>query len=213
MYIRKYMLERKKLTTVDLEESIESALEKIKEGDFLSLPVLDGEEFKGIIMKEAIYRKYFELGCTEREKYLKETKVKDLYSDEYKSIQEGELVENASYLLKELRTPFLPVFDLNNKFTGILTHVAIFDAFAEVFGIGRGTRIVVTVYDIPGQLARLLEVIKKENINVLNFATVDAKVIDVFKVVVRVDTKDEKQVEDLIKSIEKSGFKVGDVDE
>lgn len=213
MYIRKYMLERKKLTTVDLDESIESALEKINKGDFLSLPVLDGEEFKGILMKEAIYRKYFELGCTERDRYLKENKVRDLYSDNYKSIQEGELVENASYLLKELRTPFLPVFDLDGKFKGILTHVAIFDAFSEVFGIGRGTRIVVTVYDMPGQLARLLEVIKKQNINVLNFATVDAKVIDVFKVVVRVDTKDENQVKSLIKSIEDGGFKVGDVDE
>ena len=55
---KNHMLPKDKLTTVELKENISSALNKINKGDFLSLPVLDGDEFKGIIMKEAIYRAY-----------------------------------------------------------------------------------------------------------------------------------------------------------
>ncbi len=63
------MLPKDKLTTVELKENISSALNKINKGDFLSLPVLDGDEFKGIIMKEAIYRAYFDGNYTDKEDF------------------------------------------------------------------------------------------------------------------------------------------------
>ncbi len=212
MYIKKYMLERNKLTTLDLEDSLRVALDKINKGDFLSLPVLEGEDFKGILLKEKIFREYFDRASTDRDEFLDQVKVKDIYSDEFKSVMENDLVENASYLLKELRTPFLPVFDARDKFAGILTHVAIFNAFSDVFGMNEGTRIVVNMYDIPGQLARLAEVIRREKVNILNFAAVDAKVLDVYKVVLRVDTKTEEDLKHLIARIEEAGFKIGDID-
>ncbi len=208
MYVRNHMLSKDKLVTVQLRENVKSALDKIIEGDFLSLPVLDGDEFKGIIMKEAIYRTYFEGNYEDKEQFLLNTTVEELYNDEYKSIKEYELIENASYLLKELRTPFLPVFDKRGNFVGILTHFAIFNAFAEIFGFDKGTRIVVYMFDIPGQLAKLTEVLKKEDINILNFAVMDAKVLGVYKVILRVDTEN---VDGLINKIEKAGFKVGDI--
>lgn len=100
----------------------------------------------------------------------------------------------------------MPVFDSKGKFVGILTHNSIFNAFSEIFGLEKGTRIVVDMLDIPGQLARLSEVIRKENVNIINFAAVDAKVLDVYRVIIRVDTKD---VVGLIEKIEKAGFKIG----
>jgi len=202
------MLPKEKLTVVYVEESIGSALEKINKGDFLSLPVFDGETFKGILMKEAIYRHYFETGCMDKNQFMNEVKVKDLYIDEFKSILENELIENASYLLNEFRTPFLPVFSTSEKFIGILTHTAIFNAFSEIFGFGKGTRIMVNLFDIPGQISKLTEVIRKENVNIVNLAVMDAKVLDVYKVVIRVDTDD---VEGLVDKIVKAGFKVAGI--
>ena len=64
------------------------------------------------------------------------------------------------------------------------------------------------MFDIPGQLAKLTEVLKKEDINILNFAVMDAKVLGVYKVILRVDTEN---VDGLINKIEKAGFKVGDI--
>lgn len=202
------MLRRTELVTLDLEDDIKTALDKIQEGDFMSLPVLDGNEFKGYLMKEAIFRRFFEYDSVDKEEFLKNTKVKDLYNTNYKSIKEDDYIENASYLLKEWRTPFLPVFDSNDNFTGILTHNSIFNAFSEIFGLDKGTRIVVDMLDIPGQLARLTEVIRKERVNIINFAAVDAKVLDVYRVIIRVDTKD---VIGLIEKIEKAGFKIGEI--
>ena len=208
MYVKNHMLHKNKLTTLELDDDIESALEKLNQGDFLSLPVLDGNEFKGYLMKEVIFRKFFEIGGKDRGEYLRNTKVKDLYNTNYKSIKEDEYVENASYLLKEWRTPFLPVFDYKEHFVGILTHNSIFNAFSEIFGLEKGTRIVVNMLDIPGQLAKLTEVIRKENANIINFAAVDAKVLDVYRVIIRVDTSD---VVGLIEKIEKAGFKIGEI--
>ena len=208
MYVRNHMLPKDKLITVMLKENIDGALKKLTKGNFLSLPVFDGNEFKGFLMKETIFRHYFETNSIDKEKFLADVKVEDLYNSNYKSINEDELIENASYLLKEWRIPFLPVFDSKDNFVGILTHVSIFNAFSEIFGLDKGTRIVVNMFDIPGQLAKLTEVIRKENVNILNFAAVDAKVLDVYRVVIRVDTDD---VDELIEAIDKAGFKIGQI--
>ncbi len=208
MYVKNHVLSKSKLVMLQVEDSISEALDKITKGDFLSLPVLDGEKFVGILMKEAIFRRYFEEGGTDKEKYLKETKVKDLCKTDVKTINENVFIENASYLLNEFRTPFLPVLDDRDNFKGILTHSSIFNAFSEIFGLNKGTRIVINVYDIPGQIAKLTETIRKADVNIANFAVMDAKVMDVYQVVVRVDITD---VEDLIEKIEKAGFKVAEV--
>lgn len=208
MYVKNHMLSKEKLTVLDVNENVSNALKKIEEGDFLSLPVFDGEDFKGILMKEAVYRFYFESNCQDKNAFLEDTKVKDVYNENYKRIREDELIENASYLLKELRTPFLPVFNSKDDFVGILTHFSIFNAFSEVFGFGQGTKIVVNMFDTPGQLARLTEIIRKENINIINFTIMDAKVLGVYRVILRVDTN---QPEDLIDKISRAGFKIGDI--
>lgn len=208
MYIRNHMLPKDKLTTVQLGENIGSALEKINQGDFLSLPVMEGDEFRGILMKEAIFRHYFENGISEKEKYLKDTRVEKIFNDRYETISADERIEKASYLLREFRTPFLPVFDNRNKFVGILTHSAIFNAFSEIFGIDRGTRIVVNLFDLPGQIARLTSVIKKEKANIINMAIMDPKVLDLVQVILRVDTKDGDK---LVKKIQEAGFRIGEV--
>ena len=208
MFVRNHILKRANLTTVSLDESLGSALKKINDGNFLSVPVLEGDEFKGFIMKATIYETYFESSEKNKEQYLSDNKVGDIYNDQYKSIFEGDRIDEASYLLKELRTPFLPVFDSHNKFTGILTHSSIFNAFSEIFGIDKGTRIVVNMFDLPGQIARLTEVIRRENINIINFAVVDTRVMDIMRVILRVDTKD---VDQLLEKIQLEGFKIGEV--
>ena len=81
MYVKNHMLTKDKLTVVYLDEDMRSALKKIDEGDFLSLPVFDRNNFKGILMKEAIYRYYYDSDfCGNKSKFLDDVKVKDIYS-------------------------------------------------------------------------------------------------------------------------------------
>lgn len=209
MYVRNHMLAKEELTIVDLKDNVGDALEKIEEGNFLSLPVFDGKEFRGIIMKEAVYRYYFDVyEKNNRDEFLKEVKVESIYNSLYRSIKEEELIEDASYLLKELSTPFLPVLNKDEEFVGILTHFAIFKAFSDLFGFDKGTKVVINMLDTPGQLARLTEVIRKENINIMNLAVMDAKVLGVYRVTLRLDTDNPEKI---INKITRAGFKIGDI--
>lgn len=207
MYVRNHVLHKDKLTTVRMDESLESALNKIQEGNFLSLPVVDDDECKGLIMKEAIYRKFFEEGHLDKEDYLKNTEVRDLFVDKFEVISGNERIEKASYLLKELSIPFLTVLDSNGKFDGILTHKAIFNAFSEVFGLEEGYRIVINLVDVPGQLARLTDFLGKERANIINLAMVDTKVMGIVRVILRVDTD---AAEALIEKLRGEGFKIAE---
>lgn len=209
MFVRNHMLPLDKLTGVRLDETLDKALIKLKDGDFMSLPVVEDGYFKGILMRESIYRMFFECEYTDREKYLQDKTVKEVYKEIAEKIDDYDRIDKASYLLKELRTPFLPVYDISNKFVGILTHFAIFNAFTEVFGMNKGSRIVVNTTDMSGQLAKLTEILRKEDAHILNFAVLDAKMMGIKRIVLRVDTKD---LEGLVKKIEKSGFKVGEVE-
>lgn len=208
MFVKNHMLEKKKLTTVSLEETLNSALEKIKEGDFLSLPVLEGDQFKGYIMKEAIYRAYFDQEEMTRDNFLQATIVKDIYNEKFNYINENSSIDEGAYLLRELSTPFIPVFGEDKKFKGILTHVAIFNAFSEIFGLGKGTKIVINSVDLPGRLAKLTEVMRKEKANIINLAIVDTKVLDIMKIVLRVETNN---INRLVREIEEAGFKIDEV--
>lgn len=207
MYVRNHMLHKDKLTSVTLDENIGSVLKKINKGNFLSLPVVENDELKGIIMKEAIFRDYFDMGFTDKEDFLSNRKVKDLYNNKYESINEEEKIEKASYLLKKLSTPFLAVFNSEDKFVGILTHFAIFNAFSDVFGKDKGSRIVVNMLDKPGQIARLTDILRKERANIINLAIVDPKLMGIIRVILRVDTDN---LEELIERIKDEGFRLGE---
>lgn len=205
MYVRNHMLRRDKLTTVSLEDSIGSALKKIINGNFLSLPVVEDNQLKGIIMKEAIYRHYFDGDFDDKDFFLNNIKVKHVYNEVFETINAEDRIESASYLLKKIGTPFLAVINSQEEFVGILTHSAIFNAFSEIFGIDIGNRIVINMLDVPGQLARLTDIIRKEEANIATLTVVDAKVFDIVRVVLRVVTND---LDGLLGKITNAGFKV-----
>lgn len=210
MYVRNHMIKLKDLVCLNPEENVKEALEKINSKDFLSLPVVSGNKILGILMKEAIYRKYFEEDFTDKEDFLNNCKVRDIYNKDLKIINENEPIEKASYLLNSRRTPFLSVIDDKGDFVGILTHSAIFKAFSEIFGLEMGQRLVIHMFDIPGQLARLTDILKKENINIMNLTLLDTKVMGIIKVVLRVDTDN---IEELVSKLEREGFKIGEFGE
>lgn len=211
MYIEKYMLKKSDLITLNPEETVSEALEKIEKGNFLSLPVVDGDIFKGYLMKETIYRKFFEYEGNDKDEYLNNVKVKEIYTNEYESIKKDELVEEASYLLKELNIPFLPVFNDYDEFIGILTHKAIFSVLSKILGLGRGSRLVINYFDMPGQLAKLTDIIRKENINIVNLTVIDTDLKNIYKAIIRVEVNREKDLDDLLKLIEDAGYRIENV--
>lgn len=209
MYVQNHMLKKEKLTALSSKETLKVALSKLREGDFLSLPVFDGDTFTGVIFKESIYRNYFESEGVTKEAFLNDWLVSDIMKTDYDTIHLNEPVEHAAYVLQELKTPFLVVKNEQEKFVGILTHKAIFNAYANILGIHAGHRIVLNMFDLPGQLAKLTAIVKENNGNITNLAVEDAKVMNVQKVVLKVKTNN---INRLIEAIKAAGFKVSDLD-
>ncbi len=208
MYVRNHMIKSSMLTVAAPDESIRSALEKINSGNFLSIPVIDNGQIYGILMKEAIYREFFENEYSSKEEFLDTCKVDTVCNKEFETIKSYDRIDKASHLLNSARTPFLAAVDRDGKFEGILTHSSIFSAFADVFGLDSGERIVVHMFDIPGQLARLTDLLRKEKINIINLTQLDAKVMGVVRVILRIDVENPDAI---IEKIQQAGFKIGEI--
>ncbi len=207
MYVRNHMIKASMLTVVTPEDSLRNALEKINSGDFLSIPVVKDGQIYGILMKEAIYREYFQKDYQNKDEFLDNNNVDSVCNKDFETIKSYERIDQASHLLNSARTPFLAAVDRDGNFEGILTHSSIFNAFSDVFGLDSGERIVVHMFDIPGQLARLTDLLRKEKINIINLTQLDAKVMGIVRVILRLDVENP---DDIMEKIQQAGFKIGE---
>lgn len=207
MFVKNHMIKKEMLTIVDLEDSLEDALKKMATDNFLSLPVVDNGELKGKIMKESIYRGYVEENFARFSEFIINKKVRDLYDDKIQFVYENDEIEKASYLLSHIKVPFLTVINSNSEFVGILTHSAIFNAFSRIIGLEKGSKIVVDMQDIPGQLARFTELLKNENANIVNIAIIGTTDDGYLRNVIRVETE---ELDNLLIKIRAIGYRVND---
>lgn len=206
MLVNALMLAREQLVTSNPDESLKSALKKLEEHNFLSIPVVDGKKFLGVISKEKIFEEYFKGSYNDRNSYLESVRVKALYYGIIPKVDPLDPVERASRVLETFGIPFVAVVNEREDFLGIVTHYAIFHTFGEIFGINEGRRISVTTYDVPGQLARLTDIVTKTGGDILSLAVLNPNVkIDVKEIVLRVRASN---YDILIDRIKDAGFKV-----
>jgi acetoin utilization protein AcuB len=206
MLVRALMLEKEQLVIAGPEETLESALRKIEDNNFLSIPVVDGKTFLGVISKERIFEEYFKGDFDNKQEFLRNSKVRDVYRNIIPRVNSNDLIERASRVLETFGIPFVAAVNERDEFEGIVTHYAIFHSFGEVFGLNEGHRIAVTAYDVPGQLAKLTDTITRCGGDIISFAIIDPKVrLDVKEIVVRVRIMD---LDRLIERIKDAGFKL-----
>lgn len=206
MLVRALMLDMKALVTVSSEESLKTALKKIEDNAFLSIPVVDGRTFFGVVSKEKIFEEYFKGEYDDKDAFLESTKVKSIYRNIIPRVSPNDQIERASRVLETFGIPFVAVVNERDEFEGIVTHYAIFHTFGEVFGLNEGHRIAVTTYDVPGQLAKLADVILRSGGDIISLTIIDPRVkLDVKEIVVRVRVV---ELENLIQRIKDAGFKI-----
>jgi acetoin utilization protein AcuB len=205
MLIRALMLPKEELVSVTPDDNLLCAIEKINERNFLSIPVVEGKKFVGVISKAKIYEEYFEIGG-DKEKYLKETRVRALIKTDIPVLNEKEEIEKAAHTLEIYGVPFLAVVDEWNTFLGIITHYALFREFSEILGINRGQRISVFVNDIPGQVAKISDIITKHRSDIISFVVIDPKAMtEIKEISIRVRTDNFVQ---LVDDIRAAGYRV-----
>lgn len=210
MLVKNHILPKNMLTLLSVEDTVKTALDKMEEGDFLSLPVVENDKFVGYVMKAEIYEKFYHEGACNREDFEKQS-IEKFVETGIKALDPNDGIDEASIAIEKLNIPFLPAIDADGNFLGILTHASIFKAFSDLFNLGKGRQLIVYIFNIPGQLSRLLNVFRKEGINVPSMVVMDAKVMGILKVQCRVEVASNEEFEELISKVEKEGLKTGEL--
>lgn len=205
MLVKALMLHREELVSVTPEDSLKTALDRINERNFLSIPVIDGKRFAGVISRERIFEEYFQIGGN-REDYLKNTRVQKVIRPDIPSVRPQDEIEKAAEALINYGIPFVAVINDVNEFEGIITHFTIFKEFVNILGMDRGKRLAVIAYDIPGQIAKLSEIIARNGGDILSFVVLDPKIkTEVKEIVVRVRADNFGEI---VNAVSRAGFRV-----
>lgn len=205
MLVKALMLQKDELITGTPDDSLKIALNKINERNFLSIPVVDGKKFAGVISREKIFEEYFEIGGN-REDYLDNTRIKKIIRTDIPSVRPQDEIEKAAQALVNYGVPFVAVINEADEFEGIITHFTIFKEFLSILGIDRGKRLAVIAYDIPGQIAKLSEIISRNGGDILSFVVLDPKIkTEVKEIVVRIKANNFVEI---VEAVSRAGFRV-----
>lgn len=204
MLVKAIMLTSDRLNVANSKSTLQEALEIMEVNNFLSIPVVDGGRFKGIIEKQIIYKYYFDGEVSKEELF--NTKVDELLRKDIPIVSEEEEIEKAVALLEEMNISFVAVVDDLNKFKGILTHRAVFKEFINALGFSKGEKITVRSHDVPGQLSKLAKIVSEHNGDIMSFVVLDTKsVTQVKEIVMRISNGDVGTIKRKLKD---AGFKI-----
>lgn len=207
MFVKSVMIPKYNCHTIDHETSVKEALEKLEEHNIDGLPVLDGDNYIGILTRYAVYENFFSAGQT-KDVYLQSTKAKDIAKHGDRYLKGHEIFEKTLLNLKNF--PLLAVLDENKKFLGIVTRFDVLAQFQSAFGMNRpGVRIAFTSSEAEGRIARLTEIAQHLHEQIISLVTFDETDKLIRRIVIKVEKKDN--IEKFIKKLEESGFRILDV--
>jgi len=210
MRVKHVLLPLKKLVTISADDTLGHALDLIEKYGYLSLPVLEGDEFLGVLSRKFIYECFFKSEETDRDTYLQRS-VRGLMKTKMPVINENAIIEKAVEKFSRDNLRFLPVVNDEGQFVGIVTHKAIFQEFMKAFGF-RDFRIVIGIFDFKGRLAKLTEVISKSGGNISSIVQMDTEVMGIKEIVLRVQMEKQERLPKLIQRLQENGFVVREVE-
>lgn len=170
MFVSKSMT--RKVITIDKDDSIFEAQEKMVQHRIRHLPVVDkGNQLIGILtdrdIRSALPFSLFKDPASEKEKEkLSALKIKDIMTENPTTISPSYTIQDALLLIQKLRVGALLVVDERGKLKGIISVRDLLRAFINVLGIGEpGTLLCILVEEKVGQLKKIVDAITEENIS------------------------------------------------
>ncbi|MDN7241129.1 CBS domain-containing protein [Planococcus sp. N028] len=208
MFVKSTMIKRENCYSVKMDDSIQVGLELLEKHSLDALPVVNGNEYKGIFTWYHAYRAFFHSGKT-KEEFTNSTKVSDIVVNQDVTLDINDVYEKALMELSDF--PIIAVVE-GTEFLGIVTRFDVVNQLQSAFGMHQpGYRITFTSVETQGRIGRLGEIIEKYKESVISLVTFDETAKLVRRIVLKIQKKDN--VERFVKELEKSGFRVLDVSE
>lgn len=206
MRVKAIMKMKDELTCISLDDTIATAMELIDQNHLLSLPVVEGKNFAGILSKQFTYEKYFKEFKGTKEEFLA-LPVRDFVSLHIDTITDDMRIEEAAALFIDSKLRFIPVVDEWGFFEGIVTQQAVFVQYQKLFGHAHNSFTIYT-YDYKGVIAKITELITKNGGNIRNMMMFNTEVMGLAEIFFRVDAKD---IDKILNALSKAGFKIKDI--
>lgn len=206
MRVKVIMMPLKKVQCISIDQTIGEAMQTIDENKLLSMPVVDGKKFIGVLSKQHTYESFFkEYTCTKEEFF--QHKVSELMKSKIDTVSQDTRIEDAAAQFISSKVRFIPVTDEKGNLEGIITQQAIFKEYQKLFGT-KYNAVTVLCNDYKGALSKMAEVIAKAGGNIKNFVQVDTEVMGLQELHISIEAANFKEV---VAALEKNKFDVRDV--
>ena len=160
----------KKVVYISPDTTVSHAADIMRDQGLRRLPVIENDKLVGLVtegtMAEASPSKATSLSIFEMNYLLNKTKIRDVMIRDVITVSPYDRLEDAIYIMMKHHVGVLPVVE-NGQVYGIITDKDVFKAFLEVSGYGEeGFRIVILADDSIGTLAKIVETISDDNLNI-----------------------------------------------
>lgn len=163
MLVKKWM--NKKVISVDPEDSMQQAVNLMREHDIRLLPVIKGKKLVGVVsdgdLKKASVSKAVALDVQELLYHTFKTKIKDIMTNNPITMPLDQTVDEAAQALLKNKISGAPVVDHKGAVVGVITRDDIFRVLISLTAMGtRGIQFAFHVKDRPGAAKELIDVIR-----------------------------------------------------
>ena len=208
MFAKSVMIPKEKCISIQSSESVQTALEVLEKNQIDALPVIENGVYKGILNRYIAYRAFYFSGLS-KEEFLTSTSLLDVVTREDTYLSIDDVFENSLVQLNDF--PIIAVVE-GNKFLGLVTRYDTMEQFRGAFGMDKpGVRISFTSVETEGRIARVGDIIQKFHESVISLVTFDETDKLLRRIVLKIEKRDN--VQKFLKELDKSGFRVLDIQE
>ncbi|PSL41995.1 CBS domain-containing protein [Planomicrobium soli] len=208
MFVKSTMIKKENCYSVKMNDPVQVGFDLLEKHSVDALPVVDGNQYKGIFTWYYAYQAFFRSGKS-KEEFLNSTLVSDVVVNQDVYLNINDVYEKALIELNDF--PIIAVVE-GTEFLGIVTRFDVVNQLQSAFGMHQpGFRITFTSVETQGRIGRLGEIIEKYKEAVISLVTFDETDKLVRRIVLKIQKKDN--IERFVKELEKSGFRVLDVSE
>ena len=206
MRVKAIMMPFQKLACISVDNTVAEAMKIIDEQGLLSLPVVNGREFIGVLSKQYLFEEYFKNFTGTKEEFTGK-RVQEFMKIKIDTIDENTRIEEAAAMFITSKARFIPITNDRNVLLGIVTQQAVFKEYQKIFGNKHNSMAIYT-YDIRGVLGKICELIAKEGGDICNMMVIPTDVLDLAEIFLRVEAPDFERV---VRALERHGYDVRDV--
>ncbi len=204
MFVKSIMIPKHQCQTIGKDELVGKALELMNTHNLDALPMLDGDRYVGTVTRFRIYERFFNF-AEGKESFEQVVKCEELAGDVVKTVSEKDVFENTLFEFKDF--PQLTVVDEQHGFLGIVTRHDVLEQFESAFGMNvDGVRLSITSVEAVGRLAKLAEITRSFDQNIISMVTFDESDKLVRRMIIKVMKSDNLQK--YIEKLEDSGLRV-----